>query len=140
MPDAPDRDNETTAHGASATEKAQHSERTAENEGADAEGAPGSHHHVDDRPTIRLDNVLKLAGLVETGGQAKRLIQAGDVRVNGEVETRRKHALHKGDEVEVDGETFVVELATEEDLEDDLNDDLGADSSADLDAHPSGDR
>jgi len=86
---------------------------------------PGDPRRGDDRPAIRLDNVLKLAGIVETGGQAKRLIQAGEVRVNGEVETRRKHLLHEGDEVEVEGETFVVELTTEEDLEDDLYEEDG---------------
>jgi len=78
----------------------------------------------DDRPAIRLDNVLKLAGIAETGGQAKRMIQAGEVHVNGAVETRRKHMLHDGDEVEVQGETFVVELAGEDDVEDDVEDDL----------------
>ena len=85
--------------------------------------------HPDDRPAIRLDNVLKLAGIVETGGQAKRLIQAGEVKVNGQVETRRKHMLHEGDEVDVEGETFVVELTTEDDLEDDMDDaaDIGSD-------------
>lgn len=67
----------------------------------------------DERPAIRLDDVLKLAGLAGTGGHAKRLIQAGEVRVNGVVETRRKHLLHQGDEVEVGGETFVVELSDE---------------------------
>ena len=56
----------------------------------------------DDRPAIRLDNVLKLAGIVETGGQAKRLIQAGAVKVNGEIETRRQHMPHEGDEVQVE--------------------------------------
>jgi len=79
----------------------------------------------DDRPSIRLDNVLKLAGIAETGGQAKRMIQAGEVRVNGAVETRRKHMLHEGDEVEVQGETFVVELTSEDDLADDMDDVVG---------------
>jgi ribosome-associated protein YbcJ (S4-like RNA binding protein) len=37
------------------------------------------------------------------------MIQAGEVRVNGRVETRRKHRLHAGDEIEVDGESFVIE-------------------------------
>ena len=78
---------------------------------------------ADERPSIRLDNVLKLAGIAETGGQAKRMIQAGEVRVNGAVETRRKHMLHEGDEVEVQGETFVVELTSEDELEADLDDD-----------------
>ena len=79
----------------------------------------------DDRPAIRLDNVLKLAGIAETGGQAKRMIQAGEVLVNGTVETRRKHMLHEGDEVEVGGESFVVELTSEDDLADDLDEEPG---------------
>lgn len=68
----------------------------------------------DPRPAIRLDDVLKLAGIAATGGMAKRLIQGGEVLVNGAVETRRKHLLHEGDEVEVDGEAFVVELDDDE--------------------------
>ena len=79
----------------------------------------------DDRPAIRLDNVLKLAGIAETGGQAKRMIQAGEVLVNGTVETRRKHMLHEGDEVGVGDESFVVELTDEDDLADDLDEEPG---------------
>jgi len=62
-------------------------------------------------PAIRLDDVLKLAGIAATGGQAKHLIQSGQVQVNGVVETRRKHLLVEGDEVAVGDEVFVVELA-----------------------------
>ncbi|MCA9207429.1 MAG: RNA-binding S4 domain-containing protein, partial [Planctomycetales bacterium] len=43
----------------------------------------------DEPETIRLDQFIKLSGVVGTGGQAKVLIQAGYVKVNGEVETRR---------------------------------------------------
>lgn len=46
---------------------------------------------------IRLDNVLKLAGLTETGGQAKIVIQNGEVTLNGEVCTMRGKKLRKGD-------------------------------------------
>ena len=59
---------------------------------------------------IRLDQFLKLAGAVGTGGQAKVMIQAGEVNVNGKVETRRSHKLNPGDEVLVAGETFTVGL------------------------------
>ena len=58
---------------------------------------------------IRLDDFLKYCGVVGTGGQAKILIQAGEVRVNGEVETRRRKQLKQGDRVELLGESFVVE-------------------------------
>lgn len=50
---------------------------------------------------IRLDQLLKMHGVVETGGEAKQLIRAGQVRVNGEVETRRSRKLQEGDVVEV---------------------------------------
>ena len=60
---------------------------------------------------LTLAAALKLSGHADTGGQAKQRIQAGEVRVNGVVETRRKRKLHAGDEIEVDGETFVIEEA-----------------------------
>ncbi len=59
---------------------------------------------------LRLGDALKLAGLVDTGGAAKQRIQAGEVRVNGQVETRRKRRLVPGDVIEVDGESFEIEL------------------------------
>ena len=57
---------------------------------------------------LRLDQFLKLRGLVGTGGQAKLLIQAGDVKVNGDVELRRRRKLIAGDVIEMDGETYSV--------------------------------
>lgn len=51
---------------------------------------------------IRLDALLKFAGLCETGGIAKALIQAGEVRVNGEVCTARGKKLVPGDRVTVE--------------------------------------
>ncbi|MEM7785902.1 MAG: RNA-binding S4 domain-containing protein [Planctomycetota bacterium] len=59
--------------------------------------------------TINLDQFLKTCG-VETGGQAKRLIQGGDVLVNQEVETRRRRKLRHGDEVTLFEDTFVVQF------------------------------
>ena len=61
------------------------------------------------RPSIRLDQFLKWKGLAGTGGQAKLRIQAGDVLVNGVVETRRGRTLYEGDEVRIDGEAMTVE-------------------------------
>jgi ribosome-associated protein len=49
---------------------------------------------------IRLGQLLKLANLVETGGAARGLLESGDVRVNGEIETRRGRQLGVGDVVE----------------------------------------
>ncbi len=71
---------------------------------------------------ITLNDALKLSGLAGTGGQAKLLIQSGQVTVNGETETRRKRKLREGDVVRVGDEEFVLELDGEEDLgsEDDL--------------------
>lgn len=56
---------------------------------------------------IRLDGLLKFAALVGTGGEAKFLIQNGQVTVNGRTETRRGHRVLPGDRVRVcdhDGE------------------------------------
>jgi ribosome-associated protein len=61
-------------------------------------------------PTIQLDQFLKLNGLVGTGGQAKRVIQGGEVLLNGVVETRRKKKLKAGDKVVFAGETLIVEF------------------------------
>ena len=58
---------------------------------------------------IKLGQALKLAGMVETGLDAKLFIQDGDVKVNGEVELRRGRKLYKGDQIEFDGEEFVIE-------------------------------
>jgi len=54
--------------------------------------------------TIRLGQLLKVAGVVDSGGEAKALIADGRVRVNGEVETRRGRQLHAGDELAAAGE------------------------------------
>lgn len=58
---------------------------------------------VSEDQTLRLDQFLKLHGVADTGGQAKLMIQSGDVRVNGEVETRRRRKLVVGDVVAVAG-------------------------------------
>ncbi|BCJ56576.1 RNA-binding protein [Actinoplanes sp. NBRC 14428] len=52
---------------------------------------------------IRLGQFLKLADLIDTGGEAKILIASGDVTVNGEVDTRRGRQLRPGDVVAVRG-------------------------------------
>lgn len=55
--------------------------------------------HTED---IRLDQFLKWAQVVDTGGKAKELIRSEQVKVNGVVETRRTHRLRHGDVVEVE--------------------------------------
>lgn len=60
---------------------------------------------------IKLDSLLKLAGMVETGGEAKLLIQNGDVLVNGEACTMRGKKLRDGDQISLEGETVQVKNA-----------------------------
>jgi ribosome-associated protein len=55
-----------------------------------------------------LGQALKVASLVGSGGEAKVLIQAGEVLVNGEIETRRGRKLEEGDVVEVGDELLEV--------------------------------
>ena len=65
---------------------------------------------MDEQPTIRLDQFMKLAGLVRSGGEAKHLIQSGEVQVNGVVETHRSKKLHNGDRVALGDQEAIVEL------------------------------
>ena len=58
---------------------------------------------------IKLDSLLKYEGLAETGGEAKRLIQEGMVKVNGEVCTMRGKKLRPGDRVELGEDAVVLE-------------------------------
>ena len=61
-------------------------------------------------PVIQLDQFMKVVGLVGTGGQAKLVIQGGEVLLNGRVETRRKKKLHAGDQVTFAGRTLIVKF------------------------------
>ena len=62
-----------------------------------------------EREALRLDQFLKLYGITATGGQAKLLIQSGQVKVNGEPEARRRRKLIAGDVVEVDRTTYSLD-------------------------------
>ena len=53
---------------------------------------------------IKLQDLLKFAGAVETGGDAKLIIQEGRVAVNGEVCTMRGKKMRSGDRAVIDGE------------------------------------
>ncbi|SDQ36940.1 ribosome-associated protein [Quadrisphaera sp. DSM 44207] len=53
---------------------------------------------------IRLGQLLKLAGAVDSGADVKPLLDSGAVTVNGEVETRRGRQVRRGDVVAVDGD------------------------------------
>jgi ribosome-associated protein len=57
---------------------------------------------------IRLGQFLKLAGVLDTGGELKSLIADGAVLVNGEVDVRRGRQLRRGDVVTVDGQQLRV--------------------------------
>ncbi len=57
---------------------------------------------------IRLGQLLKLADLVDSGGAARGLLGSGEVRVNGEVETRRGRQLVPGDVVDCAGEQVLL--------------------------------
>lgn len=58
--------------------------------------------------TIRLGQLLKLAGIADSGAEARTLVQNGAVSVDGEVETRRGRQLRRGAVVEVGGEAIRV--------------------------------
>ncbi len=59
---------------------------------------------------ITLAQAAKLAGLADTGGQAKFLVRAGKVRVNGQPDTRPGHKLHAGDRLsDAAGREWVIQ-------------------------------
>jgi ribosome-associated protein len=58
---------------------------------------------------IKLGQAVKAAGLVESGVEAKEVIQEGRVSVNGEVDTRRGRKLYAGDVAEYNGEQIKIE-------------------------------
>jgi ribosome-associated protein len=60
---------------------------------------------------IKLQDLLKFANLVESGGAAKECVQAGEVTVNGEVCTMRGKKIRPGDEVCFEGQLLTVAYA-----------------------------
>lgn len=58
---------------------------------------------------IKLGQAIKLAGLVQSGVEAKMEIQEGFVKVNGEVELQRGKKIYPGDVIEYDGQQIRVE-------------------------------
>lgn len=62
------------------------------------------------REPVELYKLLKFEGLASSGGEAKNLIGNGLVRVNGEVETRKRKKMRSGDVLELDGEQYRVQL------------------------------
>ncbi len=59
-------------------------------------------------PFIKLDQFLKFANVIYSGGEAKTVVQEGLVQVNGEVCTMRGKKLYDGDVVSFEGEEFKV--------------------------------
>lgn len=66
-------------------------------------------------PFIRLADLLKLAGAVDTGGQAKLAVQSGEVLVNGEVCAMRGKKLRSGDVAAYAGREYEVRSTAPED-------------------------
>ena len=62
---------------------------------------------------IRLGQVLKAAGIAESGSEAKEMILNGEVKVNGLEETRRGRKLYPGDSVLADGEQLLIEAGSD---------------------------
>ena len=58
---------------------------------------------------IELNNLIKILGWVATGGEAKARIDQQEVKVNGEIETRRRKKIRVGDIVAFNGETVTIE-------------------------------
>ena len=63
-----------------------------------------------DEEFIRLDNLLKFSGIAPTGGQAKFIIQNGEIKVNGEVCTMRGKKMRNGDKAQY--RQRVIEVAS----------------------------
>ena len=76
--------------------------------GSRESGVGSGEENVSLPPGIALGQALKVANVAGSGGEAKILIQMGEVRVNGEVETRRGRKLEEGDVVEVGEEKLEV--------------------------------
>lgn len=57
---------------------------------------------------IKLDSFLKWSGITSLGSDAKFYIQNNEIKVNGEIETRRGRKLVKGDTVEFEGEVYKI--------------------------------
>ena len=66
-------------------------------------------HFTLDTEYIELVKLLKITNLVSTGGEAKMVVISGEVLYNGTPDTRKRLKVRKGDKIEYNGETIVVE-------------------------------
>ena len=62
-----------------------------------------------DEEYITLGILLKIAGIIDTGGQAKFYLAENAVLVNGEEENRRGRKLYHGDQIQIQGDTFLID-------------------------------
>ena len=62
------------------------------------------------KPAVELYKILKFEGLLGSGGEAKAAIDAGLVKVNGEVETRKRRQINTGDIIEFGNERLHMRL------------------------------
>lgn len=62
------------------------------------------------REPVELYKILKFEGMVATGGEAKQVIAEGQVRVNGEVETRKRKKIVAGDTIEFGRDKIRIQL------------------------------
>lgn len=60
---------------------------------------------------VELFKLLKFEGLASSGGESKKMIETGQVLVNGEVETRKRKKIMAGDIISIGGEQFTTALA-----------------------------
>lgn len=60
---------------------------------------------------IKLQDLLKFAAIASTGGEAKLMVQEGEVRLNGEVCTQRGRKIRPGDDVLARGQHYTVKYA-----------------------------
>ncbi len=61
-------------------------------------------------PFIKLDQLIKFAGLAETGAKAKILVELGEFNVNGELCTKRGKKIKPGDTIEFKGKKYKIVL------------------------------
>ncbi len=65
-----------------------------------------------DQEYIELMKLLKFMGLTDTGGESKIRIDNGEVKINGEVDLRRRRKCRAGDKIEFAGQTIVIKEQT----------------------------
>lgn len=64
------------------------------------------------REPVELYKILKFEGMVASGGQAKVVVAAGQVLVNGKIETQKRKKIVAGDTIEFNNETIGIKLAS----------------------------